>query len=315
MRTALVLRTSTVTAALAGAMLLPTAGAAFAAPVTATPQAAAAPAAVAASDNSRYEGKAVYIGEGLVAVLRNKVEGPEAWIRKVGSGWKPGDNYMGPVLTTLDRDAPFDKPGGMEFYLTEAASAHPVLVVTAKDGTKKSYPLPAGEASTDCKVGPKSAPTGPELRVELYLTRNGPKAVLWDTNGDIWETLTRSHPAAPESEVTKPRILNPSSATPVFEWRTMSGTVKRAPFPAFPKGCKTSYVFTKPAPTTPAPTKPKPQTVVVPKGPVAAGAELGTETGEGAGAPVAVAGVGVLSAAALLGAAFAVRGRRARSRG
>ncbi|MFI5760003.1 hypothetical protein ACIA8F_03565 [Streptomyces sp. NPDC051563] len=317
----LVLRTSTVTAALAGSMLIPAAaGAAFAAPVTAAPQAAAAaaPAAATASDNSRYEGKAVYIGEGLVAVLRNEVEGPEAWIRSVGTGWKPGDNYMFRVVTMLDRSGPADKAEGLSLELTKAASAHPVLVVTAKDGSTKSYPLPAGQASTDCRVGPVGQPLGAGERAELYLTEKGPRVVLFHSgDGRGWTTLDRTTPSLPASAGIIARILNPSSATPVLEWKTQGGGTPfgRAAFPAFPKGCKTSYVFTKAAPTTPAKPQPKPQTVVVPKGPVAAGTEPGTEAGSGAPAPVAVAGVGVLSAAALLGAAFAVRARRARSRG
>lgn len=308
MRTAHALRTPIVTAALAGAMLMPAAGAAFAAPVTATPQAAAA----ATSGNSRYEGKAVYIGEGLVAVLRNKVEGPEAWIRRVGTGWKPGHDYMKPVVTKLDRSGPYDKAEGMSLELTKAASAHPVLVVTAKDGTVKSYPLPAGQASTDCRVGPKGQSLGAGMKAELYVTENGPKAVLYNSGDDRpWTTLNRTTPSLPTKGFIV-RILNPSSATPVLEWKTEGGSTPfgRAPFPAFPKGCRPSYAFTD---TKPAPKPSKPQTAVVPKGPVAAGAETGAQ--DAGGAPVAVAGAGVLSTALLLGAAFAVRARRARSRG
>lgn len=138
MRTAL--RTSIVTAALMRRDARPgPCGAAFAAPAAA-PLSASAPA----SDNSRYEGEPVYIGEGLVAVLRNKAEGPEAWIREVGPQWKPGDNYMVHVVTKLDRTLPHDKAKGLDLELTRAASARPVLVVTAADGSATSYPLPHG---------------------------------------------------------------------------------------------------------------------------------------------------------------------------
>ncbi|MER6203215.1 hypothetical protein ABT234_38345 [Streptomyces sp. NPDC001586] len=318
MRTAL--RTSIVTVALAGAMLVPTAGAAFAAPAT-------APQSAAASDNSRYEGKAVYIGEGLVAVLRNKEEGPEAWIREVGTDWKPGDTYMVRVVTKLDRTQPHDKAKGLDLELTKAASANPVLVVTAADGTAKSYPLPAGAASTDCRVGPVGQEIGAGMTAELYVSELGPKVVLLEAgDGKPFDQLDRTHPSLPESAGIIARIVNPSGAKPVFEWKTQGGNdqVGRVAFPAFPKGCKPSYKFTDdkpvtkpstPAPTsTPAPVKPQTagQTSVVPKGPVAAGAELPVETAAGTdNTATMVAGGGLIAAFGALGASVVLRRRRA----
>lgn len=35
-------------------------------------------------------------------MLRNKSEGPEAWIRAVSPDWRPGDEYMGKVLVVLE---------------------------------------------------------------------------------------------------------------------------------------------------------------------------------------------------------------------
>ncbi|WP_326588378.1 hypothetical protein [Streptomyces sp. NBC_01294] len=321
MRTALALRTSIVTAALTGALLIPAAGSAFAAPATAAVQTAAGQT-VAASDNDRYEGEPVYIGEGLVAVLRNKAEGPEAWIRAVGPDWKPGDTYMVRVVTKLDRTLPHDTANGLSLELTKAATAHPVLVVTAKNGSTKSYPLPAGQASTDCRVGPKGQPMGAGVRAELYVTENGPKAVLFHSGDDRgWTTLDRTHPALPDSEGIIARIVNPSSATPVFEWKTQGGhsEIGRAPFPAFPKGCKPSYEFTGTVPvvkpTAPAPAPAKPQTVgqtaVVPKGPVAAGAELPVAAAEDTDkAATWAAGVGLMAAFGALGASVHLRRRR-----
>ncbi|MGW7434803.1 hypothetical protein [Streptomyces sp. NPDC054849] len=315
MRTALALRTSIVTAALAGAMLIPAAGSAFAAPAT------AAPHAVAASENDRYEGEPVYIGEGLVAVLRNKVEGPEAWIRVVGPHWKPGDTYMVRVVTKLDRTLPHDTANGLSLELTKAATAHPVLVVTAKNGSTKSYPLPAGQASTDCRVGPKGQPMGAGVRAELYVTENGPKAVLFRSGDDRgWTTLDRTHPALPGSEGITARIVNPAGATPVLEWKTQGGNsgTGRAPFPAFPQGCKPSYEFTDAEPpvkpTAPAPVKPQTagQTTVVPKGPVAAGAELPVETPADAdNTATLTAGAALVAAFGALGASVHLRRRRA----
>ncbi|MFE9933596.1 hypothetical protein [Streptomyces sp. NPDC005533] len=323
MRTAL--RTSIVTVALAGAVLVPTAGAAFAAPAT-------APQPAAASDNSRYEGEPVYVGEGLVAVLRNKEEGPEAWIREVGPDWKPGDTYMVHVVTKLDRTLPHDKAKGLDLELTKAASAHPVLVVTAADGGAKSYPLPAGEASTDCRVGPVGQAIGAGMTAELYVSELGPKVVLLEAGdgGRGFDQLDRTHPSLPESAGIIARIVNPSGAKPVFEWKTQGGndTVGRVAFPAFPKGCKPSYAFTDdkpvtkpstPAPTaTPAPVRPQTagQTSVVPKGPVAAGAELpvatGSDTADTADTATLAAGGGLIAAFGALVAGVVLRRRAAR---
>ncbi|MFB6523658.1 hypothetical protein [Streptomyces sp. NPDC056401] len=97
MRTAL--RTSIVTAALAGALLAPAATA-----IAAPAQAATSVSAVSASGtgNDRYDGEAVQVADGRIAVLRNKSEGPEAWIRAVSADWKPGDSWTGRVLAKLD---------------------------------------------------------------------------------------------------------------------------------------------------------------------------------------------------------------------
>ncbi|MFD9523221.1 hypothetical protein [Streptomyces sp. NPDC059979] len=327
MRTALAVRTSIVTVALAGALLIPAAGSAFAAPASAAVQTVAAQTVAArtdaASDNDRYEGEPVYIGEGLVAVLRNKAEGPEAWIRAVGPGWKPGDTYMVRVVAKLDRTLPHDTVNGLSLELTKAATARPVLVVTAKNGSTTSYPLPAGQAATDCRVGPKGQPMGAGVRAELYVTENGPKAVLFSSGDDrAWATLDRTHPALPDSEGIIARIVNPGSATPVFEWKTQGGHSKtgRTPFPAFPQGCRPSYEFTgsEPVvkPTTPIPASAKPQTAgqttVVPKGPVAAGAELQVAAAEDTDkAATWVGGVGLMAAFGALGASVHLRRRRA----
>ncbi|MEU6861681.1 hypothetical protein ABZ924_00170 [Streptomyces sp. NPDC046876] len=169
------LRTSIVTAALAGALLAPAAAPAFAAPAAAAAPQATAPANATASDDDRYAGEPVYIGEGLVAVLRNEAEGPEAWIRFVGSQWKPGDPYMVRVLTVLERSHPGDTVNGLLLKLTKADTAAPVLTVT-KDGVTASYPLPKGTGvkgagkdggssdATHAPVAPKApeAPKAPQ---------------------------------------------------------------------------------------------------------------------------------------------------------
>lgn len=237
MRSALALRTAIVTAVVAGTLLAPAATSAFAA----APQTALS--AAAASDNSRYEGEPVYIGEGLVAVLRNKAEGPEAWIRFVGTDWKPGDTYMVRVMDKLDRTHTSGVLSGLELKLTKADTAAPVLTVT-KAGVTKSYPLPKGEATTpaSCVSAVKTVRLGEYKSADLTMSPQGPKAFVRNLEGDpAPQTLDRTHPNGPNPDAL--RIENPSGAKPVLRWKYQVGDSKAlsADFPALPKGCTPEY--------------------------------------------------------------------------
>ncbi|MFI6145241.1 hypothetical protein [Streptomyces sp. NPDC051109] len=347
MRTAL--RTSIVTAALAGALLAPAATAiaatapqpvpstgAAAAPVASVSSVSPAPSAPS-DDNGRYEGRPVYVGNGMVAVLRNEAEGPEAWIRYVGDQWKPGDNYMLHVVGLVTRGQTTAEAYGASFELTKAETTAPVLVVTTK-GVAKSYPLPEGKAGRVCSAE-KSQNIGAGMSAKLFMSPDGPRAELWVAGEDTaWRLLDRGFPALPESAGIIARIVNPSGAAPGFEWKTQGGgtPLGRTSFPALPKGCKPNYKVTedraadqpapKPEPTTGTvsakPVVPvgdvKPQggaqTVVVPKGAVAAGAELAAEDTDDS--TTVAAGAGLVAIFAWLGVALLARGRRAgRSRG
>ncbi|WP_371617562.1 hypothetical protein [Streptomyces sp. NBC_00454] len=249
MRSALALRTAIVTAAVAGTLLAPAATSAFAAATA--PQTALS--AAATSDNGRYEGTPVYIGEGLVAVLRNKTEGPEAWIRYVGTDWKPGDVYMVRVMDKLDRTHTSGVVSGLELKLTKADTAVPVLTVT-KAGVTKSYPLPSGEATTpaSCVSPVKTVKLGEYRSADLTMSPEGPKAFVHNLEGDPAPlTLDRTHPKGPDSDTL--RIENPSGAAPVLRWKYQAGDpAKSASFPALPKGCKAEYPVKDDEPTTPA---------------------------------------------------------------
>ncbi|MEU3468701.1 hypothetical protein ABZ716_12395 [Streptomyces sp. NPDC006687] len=342
MRTAL--RTSIVTAAVAGALLAP-AATALAAP--ASQPAGATAAAGSSSNNGRYAGEPVYIGEGLVAVLRNKAEGPEAWIRAVGANWKPGDDYMVRVVAVVDRAHPAVTANGLQLKLTKADTAAPVLVVTT-NGAATSYPLPKGTAGPVCGNETKQVNLGAGLLADVSMSTAGPEVTI-RTGTDNWRHLDRTFPALPASDGIVARIVNPSGTAPVFEWRTQGGDTPfgHASFPALPKGCKPDYKVTedrgadKPAPkptpsatakpatpvsVAPAAAKPaapvgvapaadvKPQTgaqtVVVPQGGVAAGAEIAAED---TGYTTTVAtGAGLAAVLAAVGAAFLMRRRAQR---
>ncbi|MEW2418390.1 hypothetical protein AB0953_32555 [Streptomyces sp. NPDC046866] len=327
MRSALALRTSLVTAVAAGMLLAPAATAAFAV----TSQAPTTTFA-ATGDNSRYEGQPVYIGEGLVAVLRNKAEGPEAWIRAVPKDWKQGDEYLTRVLSLLNRKQTTTTVDGHRLELLGATTANPVLKVTHA-GTSRSYPLPKGEAvpTPTCVSDVKEVQVGAGMIADLTMSSKGPKAVVHGSApGDTWsETLDRTHPKGGDAFYL--RIVNPSGAKPVFEWKTQGGEgvpVGKASFPALPKGCELGYEVVEdqspaPAPkpsTTPAttptatPATPKAQTAgqtrVVPQGPVAAGAELPVQSvADSDDTTTLAAGAGLVAICAALGATLLRRRR------
>ncbi|MEU8585233.1 hypothetical protein [Streptomyces abikoensis] len=104
----------------------------------------------------RYAGNAVYIGNGMVAVLRNDPEagGPEAWIRHVGEQWKPGDKYMFRVVGKLDRENTSATIEGLQLRLVDADGSAPVLEVTG-NGATKTFALPKGQPA-----GKSGASTG-----------------------------------------------------------------------------------------------------------------------------------------------------------
>ncbi|WP_327737028.1 hypothetical protein OG749_28260 [Streptomyces nojiriensis] len=235
MRTAL--RASIAAAVLAGALLAPVAGTAYAATTTAPVAAAGAGTAP-----ETHAGTPVLIGPGVIAVLRNRAEGPEARIHAASDGWKPGDDYTDGVLATLDLGHPKASVNGLELELVKSGKGH--ALTATKDGATKSFPLPAGTAGpAECVSEVKHLNLGAGLLVELTMSTEGPKAFMHgDEPGETWtQTLTRTSPQGSPNYFA--RIDNPSGAKPVFEWRTQGGHVPShfADFPALPKGCTPGY--------------------------------------------------------------------------
>ncbi|MEU9418235.1 hypothetical protein [Streptomyces sp. NPDC048272] len=246
MRTAL--RTSIVTAALAGVLLAP-AATAFAAP---------APRAVTSvsgttSGGDRYAGEMVLVADGVLAVLRNESEGPEVWLRAVGPDWKPSDGWAGHVYELLNRAHTTATIDGSTFTLVKADTAAPSLTVRGPAGTS-SHPLPQGEPSTK----PSAKPT--------------------------------TEPSAKPS--TKPTTVPSakSSAKPIV-------VAKTAPSATAAVTAKSDL---------------KAQTAVVPRGAVAAGAEIATPDTDDSS--TVAAGAGLVAIFAALGAAAMHLARRSRGR-
>ncbi|MFG2986059.1 hypothetical protein ACGFYQ_33240 [Streptomyces sp. NPDC048258] len=235
MRTAL--RTSIVTAALAGMFLAP-AATAFAAPAAQTVTPVSAMSANTSGDD-RYDGEVVLVGPGRIAVLRNKSEGPEVWIRAAAEGWKPGDGWAGRVLAKLDLSNRVAVVDGTEYKLTD-------------EGRYGLAVHRQGEGAADFYLLPESTPT----------------------------TTPSTKPSAKPSAQPSAKSSAKPSAKPTV------------------------------APTTDM----KPQTVVVPKGAVAAGAEIPVATAEATAddnTTTVAAGAGLVAIIGALGAGILLRRRRA----
>lgn len=205
--------------------------------------------------------------------------------------------------------------------IVTAALAGALLVpATGAAFAAPSTAAAAPQAAPHCDSGLKPVDMGAGVRAELRVTANGPIAsLISDPQGRAFATLYRTEPSLPDSAGITARIVNPSSSKPVFEWKTQGGgmPVGRISFPAFPEGCKPKYSFTdgtaapKPKPTTAKP-QPSGQTKVVPKGPVAAGAELPVETAaDSDNSTTLAAGAGLVAAFGALGASVVLRRRRA----
>ncbi|MGW4277263.1 hypothetical protein ACWEGQ_34105 [Streptomyces seoulensis] len=217
---------------------------------TAVLPAAAAPAGpartvahVAGTDpGARYAGKAVAIGGGMAAVLRNdpRAGGPEAWIRAVGPHWKPGDAYMYRVLAKLDSTTRTARQGGLSLELTGVTGSAPTLRVRTAAGVTRTYALPkAGTADARGCTIIKEASIGAGTMAVLSNGPTGPQAFFKDA-GDgtrFGGVVNRAHPALPESAGFVARINGANGPAPVLV-TNMEGGGHPATTTPFPKpGC------------------------------------------------------------------------------
>ncbi|MET9687770.1 hypothetical protein ABZY81_04745 [Streptomyces sp. NPDC006514] len=232
MRTAL--RASIATAVLAGALLAPIAGTAYAAAPQAGP---AAPV----SGNEREAGTRINIAPGFAAVVRHTADGPEAEILALGSG--EADTFPTRSLGVLTPGGPAISANGLELKLVKGGKGH--VITATKDGTTNSFPLPEGTPGpADCVSKVKQIDLGAGLQADLTMSPKGPKVVMHGSDpADTWtQTLTRTNPKGSPDYFS--RINNPSGAKPVFEWKTQGGDNVPsgfANFPALPKGCTPEY--------------------------------------------------------------------------
>ncbi|MFD4320022.1 hypothetical protein [Streptomyces sp. NPDC058548] len=163
-----------------------------------------------------------------------------------------------------------------------------------------------------CTVS-RTVDIGAGTKAELFMTRQGPLAEFStaDDNGkdQVFAMVDRAHPSLPKSVGIVGRIIDPKSATPSLYTQVEGGPDAKGAthaFPKLPKGCTFETVpggtsngtAGTGAGTGTGITTNTGQTSVIPKGAVAAGAELGTEDdgtallAAGAGASLAAAGLG-----------------------
>ncbi|MFE6784421.1 hypothetical protein ACFVFF_19390 [Streptomyces sp. NPDC057680] len=167
-----------------------------------------------------------------------------------------------------------------------------------------------------CTVS-RTVAIGAGTKAELFMTRQGPLAEFStaDDNGEdqVFAMVDRAHPSLPKSVGFVGRIIDPKSATPSLFTQVEGGPGAKGATHAFPKLPKGCTFETAPGGTSNGTagtgtatgtgtgtgvTTHAGQTSVIPKGAVAAGAELGTEDdgtallAAGAGASLAAAGLG-----------------------
>ncbi|MEV7673197.1 hypothetical protein [Streptomyces sp. NPDC088752] len=224
-------------------------------------------------------------------------------LQKIENGKGRGFTYLnglrqvwqyGKSVVVLEQD------GGFAAYVPGAARQAAPQRVTAT-----VPPAPdAGAVITHgtCTVS-KVVSIGAGTKAELFMSRQGPVAEFSDAGDDkVFALVDRAHPSLPASVGFVGRIVNSNSATPSLYTKVEGGGVKGAThaFPKLPKDCKPE---TAPAPSATTGTgvvQQGGQTSVVPKGGVAAGAEVAEANdaalyASAAGAAAVVAGLGLVT--------------------
>ncbi|WP_030318332.1 hypothetical protein [Streptomyces flavochromogenes] len=210
---------------------------------------------------------------------------------------------FGRAVVVLEQDGQF-----AAYIPGSSKQGAPQPVATGGGQTKPSTePTTGGSAVVlgACTVS-RTVAIGAGTKAELFMTRQGPLAEFStaDDNGQdqVFAMVDRAHPSLPKSVGIVGRIIDPQSATPSLYTQVEGGPDAKGATHAFPKLPKGCTFETAPGATTNGTgtgiTTNTGQTSVIPKGAVAAGAELGTEDGSnallaaGAGASLAAAGLG-----------------------
>ncbi|WP_051804910.1 hypothetical protein [Streptomyces griseus] len=211
--------------------------------------------------------------------------------------------FYGKAVVVLERD------GGFAAFVPGAArQAAPQPYGMGGGGQGEQRPADTDpDALGECTVT-KFVDIGAGTGAKLIMSPKGPKAKLI-TAGDekVIGVLDRAHPSLPKSAGIVARIVDAHSTTPSLYAKTQGGGVTGGThaFPKLPRGCEldTAAGASRGGGTAPQ----GGQTSVVPRGGVAAGAELAAEDRS---ATLVAAGAGAASLAAA-GLGFTVLRRRA----
>ncbi|MFD8014683.1 hypothetical protein ACFV5C_31050, partial [Streptomyces sp. NPDC059762] len=208
----------------------------------------------------------------------------------------------GKAVVVLERD------GGFAAYIPGSAEqAAPQPYGMGGGGQGAERPVDTDPDALGACTVTRWVDIGAGTEAKLIMSPKGPKAKLITIGDDkLLAVLDRAHPSLPKSAGIVARIVDAHSATPSLYTKTQGGGVKgfTAAFPKLPKGCKLNAV---PGAQGQGASPQGGQTSVIPKGGVAAGAELAAE--ESSATLVAV-GAGAASLAAA-GLGFTVLRRRA----
>ncbi len=208
---------------------------------------------------------------------------------------------FGKAVVVLERD------GGFAAYIPGSAKqAAPQPYGMGGGGQGQERPVDTDpDALGPCTVT-TFADIGAGTEAKLIMSPKGPKAKLITAGDDkVVGVLDRAHPSLPASAGIVARIVDAYGAAPKLYTKTQGGvTGSTHAFPKLPKGCVLNAV---PGAQGGGAAPQGGQTSVIPRGGVAAGAELAAEDRS---AVPAAAGVGAASLAAA-GLVFTVLRRRA----
>lgn len=252
------------------------------------------------------------LADGTVVQLDRK--GGVPGLQLLDNGVGRGYTYVASgrqVLTYGKAVVILEEDGGFAAYVPGSARQAAPQLLSGAPAPTAGTPVVIGE----CTVRQDIPSVFAQLTVTLtHDLEKGPKAVLKDEQGKPVVTVDRAHPADTGMGLT---ISGAHTLTPKLGQRTQGGDTPYAwtAFPKLPKGCeKPTSSTTRPATGTggtgTGPSATGGQTSVIPKGGVAAGAELGT-TGESTALVATGAGAASLAAAGL---GFLVVRRRAAGR-
>ncbi|MFF2775636.1 hypothetical protein ACFVU3_12075 [Streptomyces sp. NPDC058052] len=206
-----------------------------------------------------------------------------------------------------------ESDGGFAAYIPGAArQAAPQPYGMGGGGQGEERPVDTDpDALGECTVT-RFVDIGAGTGAKLIMSPKGPKAKLITAGDDkVIAVLDRAHPSLPKDAGIIARIVDAHSTTPSLYTKTQGGDAKGGThaFPKLPKGCELNAA---PAAQGRGTAPQGGQTSVVPRGGVAAGAELAAE--EGSATLVAV-GAGAASLAAAGLGLTVLRRRSAAARG